>query len=137
MNAALATSTSPQDPATGAGGEANTQITAVLPARLMRQPYAVVVTVVTHDEIHQQATLHIGGREEACRTFQRASWHGWTTHDPEFICAEDRLGLALAEYMDRMDLPACVANMLPLADGQPSDGARQMAAKAVEAMRHD
>ena len=137
MNAAVATPTAPQDPATGAGGEANTQITAVLPARLMRQPYAVVVTVVTHDEIHQQATLHIGGREEACRTFQRASWHGWTTHDPEFVTHEDRIGIELAEFADAIDLPVRVANMLPLADGQPSDGARQMAAEEVEAMRHD
>ena len=137
MNDAVAPSTSPQDPATGAGGEANTPQVHVPQAAMTDPPYAVVVTVITRDSIRQQAILQMGGRHTASREFHRTGQWSWRAGQNEFIAAEERIGLELAEYMDQLDLPTRVANMLPLTDGQPSDGARQMAAKAVEAMRHD
>ena len=137
MNDAVAPSTSPQDPATGAGGEANTPQVHVPQAAMTDPPYAVVVTVITRDSIRQQAILQMGGRHTASREFHRTGQWSWRATQNEFIAAEERIGLELAEYMDQLDLPTRVANMLPHANGTPHSDARRRAAEEVEAMRHD
>lgn len=144
MNAAQAASiTTPQDPATGAGRE---PITATkgdhgaaddgLAAALGDAPMAVVVTVITADRITQRAHLHMGGIQGAARDWHRTGKGSWRTTDPEFIEAEDRLGVELAEYMDALDLPSRVANMLPGRPANTSSVAFRQAMAAAEELRH-
>ena len=137
-NEAHATSPqAPQDPATGAGGEANTphagHQAAGMPPEL---PMAVVVMVITKDRITQHAHLHLGGLHIATREHVRTGAHCWKSRDPEFHTHEDRIGIELAEFVDALDFPGRVADMLPRAPGNPASDARQLAAAAVETIRH-
>ena len=137
-NEAHATSPqAPQDPATGAGGEANTphagHQAAGMPPEL---PMAVVVMVITKDRITQHAHLHLGGFHPTTRNFVRTGPNSWRSKDPEFIAHEQRIGIELAEFADGLPFPDRVANMLPCAPANPSSDARQVAATAVEALRH-
>lgn len=95
----------PQDPATGAGAEATTQRPA---------PLAIVTTVIGHDQITSTAQLVMGGYVQTVqRTWQRTGRGSWRSTDPDFIAAEKRLGIELAEYMALLDFPSRVADMLP------------------------
>ena len=137
-NEAHATSPqAPQDPATGAGGEANTphagHQAGGMPPEL---PMAVVVMVITKDQITQHAHLHLGGFHPTTRNFVRTGPNSWRSKDPEFIAHEQRIGIELAEFADGLPFPDRVANMLPSAPANPSSDARQVAATAVEALRH-
>ena len=137
-NEAHATSPqAPQDPATGAGGEANTPHAggqaAGMPPEL---PMAVVVMVITKDQITQHAHLHLGGFHPATRNFVRTGPSSWKSRDPEFLAHEDRIGIELAEFVDALDFPSRIADMLPRAPANPNSDARQVAATAVEALRH-
>ena len=127
----------PQDPATGAGGEANTQHAGASIHRMPPElPMAVVVMVITKDRITQHAHLHLGGLHAATRDFVRTGPESWKCRDPEFIAHDERIGIELAEFVDAIDLPSRVANMLPRVPANPTSDARQVAATAVEAMRH-
>ena len=96
---------SPQDPATGAGAEATTQRPA---------PLAIVTTVIGHDQITSTAQLVMGGFVQTVqRTWHRCGRGSWRSTDPDFIAAENRLGIELAEYMALLDFPSRVADMLP------------------------
>lgn len=138
MHAELATPiTTPQDPATGTGGEANTphagaQATGMPP----ELPMAVIVMVITKDHITQHAHLHLGGFHPSTRNFVRTGPNSWRSKDPEFITHEQRIGIELAEFADGLDFPSRVADMLPRVPANPTSDARQMAATAVEVMRH-
>lgn len=137
MNAAVATSTAPQDPATGAGGEATTPHAGTQAAGMpLELPMAVVVMVITKDEITQHAHLHMGGFHPSTRNFVRTGPNSWRSKDPEFITHEQRIGIELAEFADALDFPSRVADMLPRVPANPTSDARQMAATAVEALRH-
>ena len=127
----------PQVPATGAGGEANTPHAggqaAGMPPEL---PMAVVVMVITKDHITQHAHLHMGGFHPATRNFLRTGPSSWRSKDPEFIEHEQRIGIELAEFVDGLDFPSRIADMLPRVPASPTTDARQVAATAVEALRH-
>lgn len=167
MNAALATSNSPQDPATGAAPE---PITAAQRAREQVEqaldtphpfasaqvlhgdaiadalpkpaadsaeiPMAVVVLVITHDRISQFAHLHMGGLHAVHRNWLRTARNTWGSRDPEFIAAEDRIGVELAEFSDSLDFPSRIADMLPRLPTQPASEAKANAAAFVEELRH-
>ena len=161
MNDAVAPSTSPQDPATGAGpapttaaqrardeveralntapasGEGN--LDAAPPANhadAADLPMAVVVMVITRDRITQHAHLHLGGLHSAHRNFVRGERGFWNSRDPEFILAEDRIGVELAEFVDRLDFPGRVAEMLPRLPADSGSQAMASAAATVEGLRH-
>lgn len=163
MNAASATSTAPQDPATGAAPEpitaaararaevyadqGDTPAPATSPAakeslpplagrNAAELPMAVVVTVITADRITQHAHLHLGGLHTAVRDWRRTGNRSWTSRDDEFIASEERIGVELAEYADQMELPIRIANMLPHAPASADSEARQLAAVAAEELRH-
>lgn len=162
MNAATATPTTPSDPATGAGPEPTTAAQraraevyaedgAAPAARAQcaqeglpplagpngaELPMAVLVTVITADRITQHAHLHLGGLHTAMRDWRRTGKGSWESRDEEFIAAEERIGLELAEYADLMDLPTRIANMLPRAPASAISEARQLAAVAAEELRH-
>ena len=137
-NEAHATSPqAPQDPATGAGGEATTPQPAAQAAGMPPElPMAVVVMVITKDQITQHAHLHLGGFHPATRNFARIGPNSWKSRDPEFQAHEERIGIELAEFVDALDFPSRIADMLPRAPASPASDARQMAATAVEAIRH-
>ena len=127
MSIASATPTTPQDPATGAGAKAITPQNPVL---------AVIVTVVTADKITQRAQLHMGGVHSAARDWHRVGAGSWRSKDADFIEAEDRLGVELAEYMDLLDLPTRVADMLPRHPSDTTSAAFKQAMATVEGLRH-
>ena len=139
-NAADATSPgTPQDPATGTGGEANTPHAGAQAAGMPPDlPMAVVVMVITKDRITQHAHLHLhlGGLHAATRNFVRTGANSWHSRDPEFIAHDERIGIELAEFTDALDFPSRVADMLPRSPAKPTSDARQVAATAVEALRH-
>ena len=156
MNAALATSTSPQDPATGTAPEPTTAaqrarqeveqalenptpldpIGATPAADSAEVPMAVVVLVITRDRISQHAHLHMGGLHAVHRNWLRTERGSWGSRDPEFIAAEDRIGVELAEFSDRLDFPYRIADMLPRLPTQPASEAMANAAAFVEELRH-
>lgn len=145
MNAALAAPiTAPQDPATGTGREPTTapqqtsaaRMEDAITAALGEAPMAVVVTVITADRITQRAHLHMGGIQSAAMDWHRVGASSWRTADSEFMQAEDRLGVELAEYMEALDLPTKVANMLPRRPADTSSAAYRQAMAAAEELRH-
>ncbi len=161
MNDAVAPSTSPQDPATGAAPEPITaaqrardeveralntapasgegNLDAAPPANhadAADLPMAVVVMVITRDRITQHAHLHLGGLHSAHRNFVRGERGFWNSRDPEFILAEDRIGVELAEFVDRLDFPGRVAEMLPRLPADSGSQAMASAAATVEGLRH-
>ncbi len=121
-----------QASATGAGEQATTPPD---PARHALPPVAaVVVLVITADRIVQRADLQMGTGSSASRTWHRVGPGSWRSSDPEFLNAEDALGLELAEYMDALALPAAVANMLPRHPADPHSLAYRQALAALEAL---
>lgn len=147
-NAAVATPPlAPQDPAAGAGAEANTpelcakamSETAAVAMGAPEEPIALVVVAITRNRITVQAALHMGGHHQVQRRWERVDNHGnsaWRTRDPEFIAHEDRIGIELAEFADAIDLPSRVADLLPRAPKNPDCEARRQAAAAAEELRH-
>ncbi|TAA26546.1 hypothetical protein [Pseudoxanthomonas winnipegensis] len=72
---------------------------------------------ITHNQVTIEATLDLGHRVTVSRTWQRrnGSRTGWVLvgHDSEFISEEDQLSVELATFLDGLDFPYAVANMLP------------------------
>lgn len=121
----------PMASGTGPGAQAITPHASIIPPP---EPMAVIVITIRRDSIEQHARLVMGGTHSANRSWQRTGAGSWNTHDAEFIEAEDRIGLELAEYMDALDLPNRVASMLP----RPATPAVMAEAlKAVREVGHD
>lgn len=116
------------DPGTGTGAEATTAAAGVVPPA---EPMAVIVITVRRNSIEQHARLVMGGTHSANRSWfrLREGSEGWACRDAEFMAAEDRIGLELAEYMEGLALPNRVASMLP----RPASP--DAAAKAAEEVR--
>lgn len=100
------------------------------PAPLQDPPLAVVVLTIERDRIQQTARLVMGGTHTSKRTWNRVGPSSWRSADPEWLAAEDRIGLELAEWSESVTLPTRVADMLP----RPANP--DAAAKAAEAVRH-
>lgn len=98
---------------------------------LHAHPSAVIVITVHHDTITQCARVVLGESHTVSRTWQRIGRGLWQSHDPEFIEAEDRIGPELAEYLDGLDLPTDVADLLPRPAQNPGEGF----ARALEEVR--
>lgn len=119
--------------ATGAGAQASTPAD---PTGHAPPPVAaVVVLVITADRIVQRAELQMGACSSATRTWVRAGAGGWRSRDPDFMAtAEEALGYELAEYMDGLELPERVADMLPRHPADPHSLAYRQAMAALEAL---
>jgi hypothetical protein len=78
-----------------------------------RECSAVIMLHISRDRIAIVATLDMGGLQSVTRTFTRDPNGGWRTQQPNFIVAEERIGVELAEYLDALNLPTRVAAMLP------------------------
>lgn len=119
----------PQASATEAGAKPTTSRPA---------PLAIVTTVIAHDQITTTAQLVMGGFVQAVqRTWQRTGKGSFSCREPEFIMAEDRLGIELAEFSDSISTPIRVANMLPRNPASTSSPAFKAAMHAIRGLNHD
>jgi len=78
--------------------------------------HAVVTVRITHNHIDFVATLNMGGQRtrEVRWTRRRGSPTGWVCEAfADRVDAEAALGRELAEYVNQLELPFAVANMLP------------------------
>lgn len=75
---------------------------------------ALVVLHVTHDRIVMEARLMMGMAHVARREWHRTGTHGFRSDRGDLVDThEERLGLELCEYVDRLELPVRVAEQLP------------------------
>jgi hypothetical protein len=96
------------------------------------EPIAVVVITIQRDRVHQTARLVMGGTRSVTRRWDRISGGSWGTKQREWIHSERQLGIELAEYMDALDFPSRVADMLP----RPPATGSNAATKAAEEVRN-
>lgn len=104
------------------------------PAAALSEPPAAEVRMhIQRDEIALSAQLRMGGAQHAVtqRWLREPGRPGWRSADPVWGLAEARLGLELAEYMEALDLPTRVADMLPRPAQNPGEGF----ARALEEVR--
>lgn len=96
------------------------------------EPTAIVVITIQRNRIQQTARLLLGAPRTANRTWRRGDLCGsWATLDRAWSEHEDNIGIELAEYMDALDLPDRVADMLP----RPRAASSDAAARAAEEVR--
>lgn len=115
-----------EDPGTGVGAKAST-------APAAAQPMATITMLVFPDRIFLSGSLEFGrSTRRVMRHWDRITPGTWRTNDPEFIAAEGRIGLELAEFLDGIDLPHKVADMLPR---PPAPGSTAAADAAQEVAR--
>lgn len=128
------TATCSQGAGTGPGAEATTPSLIGLDRGAPSGDCSVVVMVqIRRDRFAITATLDMGGLHTVCRTWTENARGVWHTRDAEFISAEDRIGLELAEWLDGLNLPFKVAQMLP----RPATAAGVAAmAEAAREVRH-
>ncbi len=126
--------TQSQGAGTGPGAEAITPSMVDLESLSQRDQCSVLVMLqIRRDRIAVVATLDMGGLHTVSRTWSAESPGIWNTRDQEFIQAEDRIGVELAEYLDGLELPFRVARMLP----RPATAAGAAAmAEAAREVRH-
>ncbi|MFK3649310.1 hypothetical protein ACI2IY_12880 [Lysobacter enzymogenes] len=98
-----------------------------------RECAAVVMLHIHRDRVALIATLDMGGHTTVSRTWVADGSGIWRSRDQEFNAAEDRIGVELAEYLDGLDLPFRVAQMLP--KPPTAAGAAAMAEAAKEVRR--
>lgn len=129
-----AAATQSQGAGTGPGAEATTPVLiGIDPAQPRGECSAVVMLHIRRDRVAVVATLDMGGLRTISRTWSAESPGVWRSHDQEFIAAEDRIGVELAEYLDGLELPFRVARMLP--KPPTAAGAAAMAEAAREVSR--
>lgn len=124
--------TQSQGAGTGPGAEATTPTFIGHEVTLTGGECSVVVMLqIRRNRIALVATLDMGGLRTVSRTWSADADSGWRTRDPEFITAEDRIGVELAEYLDGLELPSRVAQMLPRPPTAAGAAAMAEAAKEV------
>ncbi|MEB1942372.1 hypothetical protein VDR83_10885 [Xanthomonas campestris pv. campestris] len=121
---------------TGPGPEATTQ-TVDAYDRSMGDCSATITMHVTHGAVVVTATLNMGPLREARQTWERrrGTGTGWKLIDGPrlWTTAEDRISTELAEFMDGLDFPFDLANMLPR---RPTAAAAAAVAQAAREVAH-
>ena len=123
--------TQSQGVSTGPGAEATTGAIYLNCADRPRECAAVVMLHIHRDRVAVIATLDMGGHSTVSRTWSLDGSGAWRTRDPEFIAAEDRIGIELVEFLDNLELPFRVAQMLPKPPTAAGVAAMAEAAKEV------
>lgn len=82
-------------------------------ALLGTDPHAVVTITIERDRIVTVAALHMGRIVHATQTERRNDRLFWRCHDPEWNECRARLGDEFVEFLESIDLPRRVADMLP------------------------
>ena len=96
------------------------------------EPHAVVTITIRRDEITTHATLHMGFQFHGQQTERRQDRLFWRSTDADWVEHEYTLGIELVEFLDGIDLPRRVADMLPRA---PTPAGLAAAAEAAAALR--
>lgn len=114
--------------------EAAGDVPAAVAVQTPPEPFAEVRVRITHNAVVFTAILGMGGQHVEIRRWNRYRGHGkgWLAErGGDFVNAQDRISLELAEYVDRLDFPYAVANMLPGKRSAADCAAAAEAAKAV------
>lgn len=123
------------NPATGPGADTTTPgVNGVDLGVLNTECHAEVHIRIERNLVVLTGVLVMGGRIESTKLWERrhGPGPGWVSRTPGFVEAvEDLLGKELAEYLDGMDFPYAVANLLPRPATAAGAAAREAAAKAV------
>ncbi|MEB1626260.1 hypothetical protein VDR09_10160 [Xanthomonas campestris pv. campestris] len=118
---------------TGPGPEATTPAAAY--DRSMGDCSATITMHVTHGAVVVTATLNMGPLREARQSWERrrGTGTGWKLIDGPrlWTTAEDRISTELAEFMDGLDFPFDLANMLPRRPTAAAAAAVAQAAREV------
>jgi len=117
---------------TGPGAEATTPAVAGY-ERAMGECSATITMHVTHDAVIVAAVLNMGRHRGASQLWERrrGSGQGWKLVEGPRLWTdeEERVSTELADFMDGMDFPFALANMLPR---KSSAAAAEAIAKAAQ-----
>lgn len=94
-------------------------------------PHATVTIEVRRDQIHMRAALSMGSSVTATRDWNRDSNGGWRSKDQDFAARELTTGVEVAEFVDGIDLPTRIADMLPRKTHGADTAEHAAAAKAL------
>ncbi|WP_372162841.1 hypothetical protein ACCP91_05200 [Xanthomonas axonopodis pv. cyamopsidis] len=131
-----ATAARPLDLSTGPGPEATTPAVAAYD-RSMGDCSATITMHVTHGVVVVTATLNMGPLRQVRQSWERrrGTGTGWKLIDGPrlWTTVEDRISTELAEFMDGLDFPFDLANMLPR---RPTAAAAAAVAQAAREVAH-
>ncbi|QTK47179.1 hypothetical protein [Xanthomonas euvesicatoria] len=131
-----ATGARPLALSTGPGPEATTPTVAAYD-RGKGDCSAIITMHVTHGAVVVTATLNMGPLREARQSWERrrGTGTGWKLIDGPrlWTTVEDRISTELAEFMDGLDFPFDLANMLPR---RPTAAAAAAVAQAAREVTH-
>ncbi|MFA1791901.1 hypothetical protein [Xanthomonas campestris] len=123
---------------TGPGAEASTPAVATYD-RGTGDCSAIITMHVSHGAVVVTATLNMGPLREARQSWERrrgtGTGTGWKLIDGPrlWTTLEDRISTELAEFMDGLDFPFDLANMLPR---RPTAAAAVAVAQAAQEVAH-
>jgi hypothetical protein len=120
---------------TGPGADSTTAVVNGVDAgALSGECHAEVHIRIERNVVVLTGVLVMGGRVESTKIWERrhGPGPGWVSRTPDFVeSVEDLLGRELAEYLDAIDFPYAVANLLPRPATAAGAAAREAAAKEV------
>ncbi|ATS38030.1 MULTISPECIES: hypothetical protein [Xanthomonas] len=123
-------------PGTGPNAEASTPA-GVAYDRSMGDCSATITMHVTHGAVVVTAVLNMGPLRQVRQSWERrrGTGTGWKLIDGPrlWTTAEDRISTELAEFMDGLDFPFDLANMLPR---RPTAAAAAAVAQAAREVAH-
>ncbi|QBN30914.1 hypothetical protein EBA02_02615 [Xanthomonas oryzae pv. oryzae] len=127
--------TRPQISSTRPGGEATTQAGAPFDLDVGKDCSAIATLHITHDAVVVVAVLNMGHHTSATQRWERRRGHGkgWKlVNGPRLFANEaGRISNALANFMDDLDFPFDLANMLPRRPTAAAEAAIAAAAREV------
>lgn len=94
-------------------------------------PHARVTFDIGHNSITTSVALNMGNTISASRTWCRTGKVSWSTVECDFAQRSPNLGAELAEFVDAIDLPTRVADMLPTRRHGTDTAEHAAAAKAL------
>ncbi|MCL1558318.1 hypothetical protein [Xanthomonas nasturtii] len=127
--------TRPQISSAGPGQEATTPAGAAFDIAAGKDCSAIATLYITHDAVVVVAALTMGQHRSATQRWERrrGAGKGWKLiSGPRLFTSEaDRISNALAEFMDDLDFPFDLANMLPRRPTAAAEAAITAAAREV------
>ncbi|CAD7378303.1 hypothetical protein X12_001167 [Xanthomonas arboricola] len=127
--------TRPPISSAGPGQEATTPAGAAFDIPAGKDCSAIATLYITHDAVVVVAALNMGQHRSATQRWERrrGPGKGWKLiSGPRLFTSEaDQISIALAEFMDDLDFPFDLANMLPRRPTAAAEAAIAAAAREV------